>query len=219
MKKAVVFDFDGVIINSSEVQRQALMESYKLVVGDGEPSFEQFLSHSGDSLENIFRKMLLPVEMVGPYQRISREHMDAIRVYAGMKELLMQLNANGYSCALCTGKDRSRTLEILNKLGLFSCFSVVVCSDDVTHPKPSAESLNLVLRQLAVSRDQAVMVGDARNDIICARNAGMKVIAVSWGDVPLSQLLMEHPDYIANDVNELADHIIDCLQLQFTMNS
>lgn len=179
------------------------MESYRLIVGKGTPSFDEFLSHSGDSLENIFIKMKLPLEMVEPYRAISRERISAVKIYDGIKDLLVFLKKNGYKCALCTGKDRLRTLELLGKLMLSEYFETVVCSDDVKNPKPHPESLICAINNLGISAANTVMIGDARNDIICARKAGVKVIAVTWGDFPRKVLEQEFPDYLVNTVDEL----------------
>lgn len=208
MKKGIVFDFDGVIINSTEIQRYAFLESYRLIVGEGTPSFEEFLSYSGDSLDNIFLKMKLPLEMIEPYRRISRERVWAIKVYDGMKDLLELLKKKGYECAICTGKDRLRTLEILDKLKLSKYFKTVACSDDVKNPKPHPDSLNMAINNLGVRRDNVVMIGDAKNDILCAKRAGVKVIAVTWGEVPKTVLEAECPDHMADTVEELSNVIM-----------
>lgn len=204
MGKAVIFDFDGVIIDSTKVQKMALLESYRLVVGNGTPSFDEFFSHSGDSLENIFLKMKLPLEMIEPYKRFSHERIGSIRIYSGIKELLAQLKAEGYKRGLCTGKDRYRTLEILEKLALDGYFETIVCSDDVENPKPHPDSLLLAINNLGMGPDGAVMVGDAKNDIICAKNAGVRSIAVTWGDMARETFEIEHPDCIVNSVVELS---------------
>lgn len=211
MSKGIIFDFDGVVINSSEIQRQALMESYKLIVGEGTPSFSEFLSHSGDSLENIFLKMKLPAEIIEPYKMISRERIGEIKIHHGMKELLGNLKDEGYKCALCTGKDRLRTLELLDKLMLGGYFETIVCSDDVANPKPHPDSLILAVNNLGIDFGNAVMIGDARNDILCAKSAVVKVIAVTWGDVPCETLERESPDYLVNTVDELYSAIISLI--------
>lgn len=210
MNKAVIFDLDGVVINSSEVQKQALFESYRIVVGDGNnPSFEEFLSHSGDSLGNIFQKMSLPLSMVEPYRKISRKNIGLIRVYHGIKELIVKLKRQGYRLAICTGKDRARTIEILDKLYLLKLFNVIVCSDDVTNPKPHPDSLALALRNIGAIPENAVMIGDAKNDILSAKRARIKSIAVTWGDVTKDVLERECPDYIVNTMGELYDAVVD----------
>jgi 3-amino-5-hydroxybenzoic acid synthesis related protein len=211
-KKGVVFDFDGVIINSSVIQKYALLESYQIIIGKGEPSVEQFFSFSGDSLENIFSKMGLPLEMIEPYRRISREQIDLIKIHPGMQHLLEHLQKNGYKCALCTGKDRERTIEILHRLSLKQFFDYIICSDEVKNPKPHEESLLRAIQNLNININNAVMVGDSINDIICAQRAGVKSIAVTWGDNSEQILSRQCPDVIAKTVKDLSSEIIRLLE-------
>lgn len=212
VNKGVVFDFDGVIINSSSIQKHALIESYQIIMGKGEPSVEQFFSLSGDSLENIFSKMDLPLEMVEPYRRISRERMGLIKINPGMRNLLEKLQSDNYKCALCTGKDRERTIEILDSLSLGHFFDSIVCSDDVKNPKPHEESLLKAIKNLNIDIKNAVMVGDSKNDIICAQRAGVKSIAVTWGDNSEQALSKQCPDVIAKNVHDLSSEIIRLLE-------
>lgn len=207
MRKGVIFDFDGVIIDSFKVQKKALMESYKMVVGEGKPSLEEFFSYSGDSIENIFRQMHLPLTMVEPYKKISRENLDGIVVFDGIFELLVHLTERGYKIGLCTGKNRERTVEILDYLELSQYFNTVVCSDDVEHPKPAPDSLEASIRCLGLDKNNAVMVGDAPNDIQCANNLDVKSIAVTWGEISRERLEEEQPDCIIDNVSELENAI------------
>jgi len=147
--------------------------------------------------------MKLPLEMVEPYREISRARISDVKIYEGIQDLLGFLKGNGYKCALCTGKDRLRTLELLDKLMLSEYFESVVCSDDVKNPKPHPDSLICAINNLGVSFANTVMIGDARNDIICAKRAGVKVIAVTWGDLPKKVLEQESPDYLVDTVDEL----------------
>ena len=203
MNRGIIFDFDGVVINSSEIQKEAFEGSYKLIVGEGEPPFDEFLMHSGDSLENILTSMELPLEMVEPYKKISRERSGDIKTYDGIKELLMFLKEKGYVCGLCTGKDRERTMELLKKLRLSVYFDSVVCSDDVNNPKPKPDSLIMSLHNLNISIDNAIMIGDSCNDIICAKSVGVTSVAVTWADTKEKILQQVYPDYIVNTAEEL----------------
>lgn len=211
MRRAAIFDFDGVIINSTDVQRRAFLESYRIIVGNSVPSFEEFLSHSGDSIENIFKKMGLASEMVGLYRKICRENIDHIKVYDGIEALLAHLINKKILCGLCTGKDKTRVVEILNKLKLHRYFDTIVCPDDVINPKPHPESLLLALQRLDVSARHSVMIGDAENDIICAREAGVRSIAVTWGDISRKSLEKASPDFIVEDMSDLGMNIVRLL--------
>lgn len=199
----VVFDFDGVIIDSHNVQIKALNESYMAVVGEGKPPIEEFFKHSGNSLENIFPKLGLPLEMIPIYRRVSEENMDLIRIHEGMRNLLEELNQRNITCSLCTGKERKRTMEILRKFDLDKYFRVVVCSDDIDVPKPNPDSLIHIKRILKCNKQDMVMVGDGINDILAAKNFGIQSIAVSWGDLNYDVLCEYHPNYFVKTIDEL----------------
>ncbi len=212
MKKAVCFDFDGVIINSTNIQRYALEKSYLKVVGKkpDEKRFQEFLSYAGDSLANILTKMELPLEMIPYYRKYSIEKDEEILVHKGIVELIQALNNKGVLCGLFTGKDRERTLRILKKKNLMNYFSAIVCSDDIQNPKPDSEGLSVIMNRLGVEEKHIVMVGDATNDILCAKKAGVPSIAVTWGDNEKKVLLQSSPDYVADEINEL-EHAIEAV--------
>lgn len=96
---------------------------------------------------------------------------------------------------------------ILEKLSILEYFDMIVCSDDVSHPKPDPESLNLILTKLGADSRYSVMIGDANNDVICAKAASITSIGVTWGDVRKEKLLMSEPDYVADTVDELRNFI------------
>lgn len=210
MNKGIILDFDGVIIRSVEVQRKAFFNSYNEIIGKTNrkaPSFEEFLSHGGDSLINILKKMDLPQEMIVPYRRICRENIKEIQIFDGIVELLIYLKKADYKIGLCTGKDRERTLEILAEHNLDLYFDAVVCSDDVVNPKPHMESLIKVIQQIQSSLDKSIMIGDAVSDILCGKSAKVKTIAVLWGDGDGRKLKELNPDYIVANIKELKSAI------------
>ena len=209
MKKTVIFDFDGVVIDSHEVQKKALAESFYAVVGKGSPPEKEFFKLSGNSLANIFLELKLPLSMIPVYRSISRENTCLVRVHTGMYELLHYLNTHEVNCALCTGKDRTRTLELLGYLGIEHFFKCIVCSDDVNNPKPSPDGIIKILSELGCCADNAIMIGDGINDIIAAQNANVKCIAVTWGDLPEALLIKEHPSAVVTTPAELQHYILN----------
>lgn len=203
MYKNIIFDFDGVIINSHDVQVKALTESFKAICGEGVPPYDDFFKLSGDSLKNIFTQLGLPLEMIPIYQQISRENIGLIKIHDGMIELLQKLNEKGCNCALCTGKDRNRTIEILKHFNMERLFETVICSDDVTNPKPHPESIFVIMEKLGASPENTVMIGDGINDILSAKSAKVKSIAVTWGDVTEKDLKDNIPHEICSSTKQL----------------
>ena len=76
----LIFDLDGCLIDSSEVQKAAFFGSYKEIVGDDHcPSYEEYIKHTGDSVDGMFKKMGLPAAMAASFRRISSESYQQIR--------------------------------------------------------------------------------------------------------------------------------------------
>lgn len=208
INKGIVFDFDGVVINTHDIQKKALEISYQKICGAGEPPYESFFMHSGDSLQNIFQKLGLPSEMISVYRKVSRKSVAFVKVYSGIVNTIGALKKLGYRCGLCTGKDRERTIEILEYLKLGELFDTIVCSDDVSEPKPNPESLLRVMKDLNVEDvKDVIMVGDGINDILCAKSINVYSIAVTWGDVEVKNIISYEPDCIVSSMESLYDHI------------
>lgn len=144
---AVIFDFDGVIIDSTNVQQIAFFESYFLIYKKEPPLllFKEFLSHAGDSLENIFTKMSLSVDMIIPYKSTSSNNLSSISLNEELVELLKILKKDNLKIGLCTGKDRFRTIEVLRFFNLEYLFDGIICSDDVSYPKPHPQPLETLI--------------------------------------------------------------------------
>ena len=203
MHRNIIFDFDGVIIDSHDVQVKALTESFKAIYTKGDPPYDDFFKLSGDSLKNIFTQLGLSLEMIPIYHKVSRENIKLIKIQNGMVELLQKLIKLGCNCALCTGKDRERTIEILRHIKIEQYFKVVVCSDDVANPKPHPESILVIMKELGALPEDTVMVGDGINDVVSAKRAFIKSIAVTWGDISVNDLIKIEPTYIAHNMSDL----------------
>lgn len=83
----------------------------------------------------------------------------------------------------------------LVRASLEDAFDVVVGADDVTHPKPHPEPVQVALERLGASASDAVFVGDSRHDLVSGRAAGVKTAAALWGPFDRSHLADLEPDY------------------------
>jgi 3-amino-5-hydroxybenzoic acid synthesis related protein len=207
MFKYIIFDFDGVVIDSHDVQIKALKESYEQIVGIGSPPYDEFFKHSGNSLSNIFNILNLPQEMVPIYNAVSINNIGLIKVKEGIVELLDDLKKKNFTCCLCTGKSRHRTIQILEKFCLEKYFKTIICSDDVENPKPHPESLIRIQKELGCDKHNMVMIGDGINDIDAAKQFGIASVAVTWGDTPKEVLCSLMPNLMAETINELKDFL------------
>lgn len=197
----LIFDLDGCLIDSSEVQKKAFFGSYDEVVGDNKcPSYEEYIKHTGDSVENVMLKLNLPIEMAKPFRRISNELIDAIQVNWEAIELIRDLRLNANKIAICTGKDRDRTDRILRHFRVQDCFDALVCGDDGVAPKPSPQPIITAMYLMQTHNANSVMIGDGFNDIISAKKANVRSILTVWyGDVGVPK----EADYEVDSVEEL----------------
>jgi 3-amino-5-hydroxybenzoic acid synthesis related protein len=203
MLRAVIFDLDGVLIDSEPLMRLAFADSYRRVIGNGSPPIEAYLEHMGESFPRIMDRLNLPHSLWEPYREFCQEHIAQISLFPGSRELLEWARSERLKVGLLTGKDRARTAQILEHFELQDFFDVTIASDQLNQPKPHPEGVLKMLEGLGSTSAQSVMIGDAVNDIICAQEAGVKAIAITWGTKPERVQRLCRPDYIAHDWNAL----------------
>ncbi|MEV6611786.1 HAD-IA family hydrolase [Kutzneria sp. NPDC051319] len=194
--RAVVFDLDGVIVDSFAVMREAFAIAYREVVGPGEAPFDEYERHLGRYFSDIMRIMGLPLEMEGPFVRESYRLASRVRVFPGIRELLTSLRDRGFRLAVATGKSGPRARSLLDTLGLLPLFEHVIGSDEVARAKPAPDIVLRAMELLGVAAEETMMIGDAVTDIESARAAGVTAVAAMWADIDKAVLLAADPDVV-----------------------
>ncbi|MFF1903710.1 HAD-IA family hydrolase [Kitasatospora sp. NPDC058218] len=202
-RQAVVFDLDGVIVDSFAVMGQAFAIAYAEVVGDGPAPFEEYQRHQGRYFPDIMRIMGLPLEMEAPFVRESYRLAHQVQVFDGVVELLQELRDRGLRMAIATGKAGDRARSLLDGLGLLPYFAHVIGSDEVARPKPAPDIVLRALELLDVPAERAIMIGDAPTDLASARGAGVASAAALWAGPDEAELLAAGPDVVLRRPAEL----------------
>jgi 3-amino-5-hydroxybenzoic acid synthesis related protein len=219
MLKAIIFDLDGVLIDSEPLMRFAFETVYHRMMQNGTPPTESFLEHMGESFPRIMDRLGLPRTLWEPYRELCQKHIDRIRLFPESRSLLERAKALGLKLAVLTGKDRVRTLHILQHFGIDHFFSAVVASDQLRCPKPDPEGILVTLDLLGCAAREAVMIGDAVNDILCAQRAGVKTIAVTWGIKPERVQTLCRPEYIVHDWESLFHVLLKLYSADMSMHA
>ncbi|EWM68883.1 MULTISPECIES: HAD-IA family hydrolase [unclassified Micromonospora] len=204
--RAVVFDLDGVIVDSSAVMREAFSIAYAEVVGDGPAPFEEYNRHMGRYFPDIMRLMGLPLEMEGPFVRESYRMAHLVPLFPGVRETLETLHSRGIRMGIATGKAGPRARSLLDQLGVLGLFGQVIGSDEVARPKPAPDIVLQALGNLDVPPHEAMMVGDAVIDLLSGRNAGATAVATTWHGGDIAALLAAGPDLVVHAPAELLAH-------------
>ena len=132
-------------------------------------------------------------ETFATFRQHYMEHsLDTTRPYDGILEMLFALRRRGYRTAVVSNKFYAATQELCRH---FFADSIEVAigehEAEGIRKKPAPDTVNEALRQLGVSREQAVYVGDSDVDIATAKASGMPCISVLWGFRD-RQFLLEH---------------------------
>jgi AHBA synthesis associated protein len=203
MPSVVIFDLDGVLVDSHEVMGQAFAAAYAEVVGSGPAPFAEYQRHQGLYFPEIMRLMGLPLEMEEPFVRESYRLAGQVPVVAGVPDVLRTLRTRGFRLAVATGKAGPRARSLLATLDLIRHFDHVVGSDEVVNPKPAPDIVLRALALLEADPDGAVMVGDAPADIRSARAAGVTAVGATWATVDEDDLIAARPDLVIHSPGDL----------------
>jgi AHBA synthesis associated protein len=201
--RAIVFDLDGVLVDSFDVMREAFTIAYAEVVGPGEPPFGEYNRHLGRYFTDIMRIMGLPLEMEGPFVRESYRLAHRVQLFPGVVPLLQELRDRGLRLSVATGKSGPRARSLLDQLGVLPLFDHVIGSDEVARPKPAPDIVLRALDLMDTRAEEAMMIGDALTDLASARSARVTAVAALWGETAEEEMLAAGPDVVLRAPAEL----------------
>lgn len=177
----IIFDLDGVIIDSDQVIRIALKEAYNKVIGPGDPPYEEFFKHMGDHFPMIMDKIGLPLSMWEPFKWSSVQNIHLLELFPEIYETFNFLDQANIIMGLLTGKDYKRTIEILRRFEIEKYFKIIVTPEKIPRPKPFPDGLIYSIKKLGTAPKNMFYIGDAVNDMLCANSAGVNSIMAKWG--------------------------------------
>ena len=135
---------------------------------------------------------------------------ELISLFPGMKELIAELKKRGYKLGMVTSRLRRTTEQGMEKYGIMEYFDTVVTADDTDKHKPDPEPINIALEKLGSVPEKSIMLGDTMFDILCAKNAGVKSVLVSWAMAVSEEEKTgpNRPDYIIDQADDLLKLLI-----------
>lgn len=211
----VIFDWDGTLVDSEAriiASMQAAAEDY----GWQPPLTDEAIRNIiGLALPEAIRHICPGIDEAGVeamrqgYSNhfLGRSHLE-MPLFDGVQEGLARLKSAGCTLAVATGKSRRGLDQVIPEVGLSSVFAHTRCADE-TLSKPDPLMLHELLDVTGVDLRDAVMVGDTEYDLGMARNAGMDVIAVTYGAHHPDRLHAYQPVLVANRFVELVDWLLD----------
>jgi len=211
MIKALIFDFDGLILDTETPEFHVWQSIYqehgfelprdewgKIVGGYGLSDFD-----AAEHLSLLAQGRLDSVSLRARHRSESHTITLAQPILPGVLDTIYEAKRLGLKLAVASSSPHSWVDTHARRLGIFDYFEAVICSDDVgagrTKPKP--DLYLLALTQLKVQKDEAVVFEDSPNGVMAARSAGIFVVAVPN---PVTSLLQfEGVDLMLTSLSDL----------------
>jgi pyrophosphatase PpaX len=213
MTNAVLFDWDGTLLDSREALLRAWHGASEEVLG------RRFPATPGEE-HVIFTQ---PGSRAFPYAAGDRERADRlaaafqreyersgrlVRPFPGIVEALRRLRAAGIRMGVVTSKSRRRYQVDAERIGVLELVDAAVCQEDCPVHKPDPAPVLRALEQLAVEPEAAVMVGDTPVDLAAGAAAGAEVVGVSWGASEARALSEAGASGVARSAEELVELLL-----------
>ena len=190
MKKAVIFDMDGLMIDSERVTYEEYCRKleqlgysfdeavYRLCLGKNKQGICQvFYDHFGTAfpMTEVWDDVHIRLD-----ERLAKE----VPLKAGLLELLKYLKANNYKTIVATSSARVRVDVILKNAQIEQYFDDTICGDEVIHGKPNPEIFLTACKKLNVAPSEALVLEDSESGIQAAYSANIPVICIPDMKVP-----------------------------------
>lgn len=210
--KVVIFDLDGTLLNTIADLAAAANHALEAVgfprrseaecirfVGNGITKLlERSLPDGAKTPENVER-------MRGEFLKYYDEHLwDRTTVYPGMTELLETLQSRGVLLAVASNKYQSATERLVKHFFPQIRFLDVLGQREGFPVKPAPDVVYEILLSSAAQKEDVLYVGDSDVDMQTAKNAGVRVCAVTWGFRTRELLESYHPDFITGEPADIA---------------
>jgi pyrophosphatase PpaX len=203
--KAALFDFDGTLVDTTEMIYQGMRHAASTVLGRDNIPRETLLANVGQPLPRQME--LIDAEkaelLLEAYRHHHEENHDAlIQEFPQVAQALSRLRSAGIKVAVVTSKRRDSVEMALNNFpDLRNVVDRFVTMEDTNEHKPHPEPLWRGLELVGgVPKEEAAYVGDSPFDVEAAKAAGLTSVAVSWGAFSEDRLREAEPDHLVPDI-------------------
>ena len=218
MIRGVIFDLDGVVVDSHPLHEEA----WRSLLSEAglDHSFDPGFIYSGLSRREILERYLGPLSEPEIHSFGQRKDeifsglVHQVEVQPGLLRVLHQLRAAGLACAVATSAGAGRTHELLGQLGIAQHFQAVVTSCDVRKTKPAPDVFLEAAARLGINPHEAVVIEDSVAGVQAARAADMLCLGYDRGEqaqalrnAGASDVIADFPGDIVSYLQQVADSI------------
>lgn len=181
MLQTVIFDMDGVIVDTEPVHNYAYYQHFKEL--GIEVSSEMYASFTGNSTKNVFQKIKdhfglaedIPT-LVEKKRSLFNDAFDTkedLFLLEGVEELIKQLHQNGIQLILASSSSKVTINRVFNRFKLHNYFSHIVSGEDFPQSKPNPDIFLEAVRLSKSNKENCIVIEDSTNGIKAAHAAGV----------------------------------------------
>lgn len=201
--KAVLFDIDGTILDTLDFVFSAVkytLRKYKYRIS------KKILTEAAGRPLLEYYQFILPSE---DHEKLANTHRDfqkdkhtMNKPFPNVKKVLQKLKKAKIKIAGVSNRSRESLIKSLQTAGIYEFFDVIVAVEDVERPKPHKDHPLKALESLGIDKGLSIMVGDAENDILAGKNAGIETVGVTYGWIG-EEIKKSKPDFVIDKIEDL----------------
>jgi HAD superfamily hydrolase (TIGR01509 family) len=209
MIQTVIFDMDGVIVDTEPVHHYAFNQHFKALNIEVSPTM--YASFTGNSTKNVFQKLKehfnLPQEiedLVNTKRDLFNEAFDKkedLYLLEGVERLIKDLHANGMQLILASSSAKVTINRIFDRFNLHQYFSHIISGEDFPKSKPDPAIFNHAVFLSQTPKENCIVIEDSTNGIKAAKSAGIYCIGYDSINSKLQDYSLA--DIVISDFNEL----------------
>lgn len=216
--KLIAFDLDGTLLDSVPDLAVAADQAVRALGYPGvtELQVRDYVGNGADVLiaRSLSQSLTIDPSLSDELRSQARELFDDFyqqtghklsHLYTNVKETLAELHQAGFTLALVTNKPSKFVPHVLAHHGIDIYFTDIIGGDTFANKKPDPMALNWLLDKHQLSAHEMLMVGDSKNDILAAKNAGCPSFGLTYGYNHGEPIATSEPDVVADNIAQLLD--------------
>jgi HAD superfamily hydrolase (TIGR01509 family) len=214
MIQTVIFDMDGVIVDTEPVHRFAYFQHFSELNID--VSEELFTSFTGNSTRNVFQRVNTIFNLNADVEELilrkrtifndAFDHKEDLELLEGVENLIKNLHDNGVELILASSASKVTIDRVFRRFGLHPYFTNIVSGEDFPKSKPHPAIFEFAASLSKAPKENCIVIEDSTNGVLAAKAAG--IYCVGYKSIHSKLQDLSKADKIVNHFNELDYNVI-----------